>query len=160
LDQANIIVPDLRDTLPPQTEALLVDKSGRVIFPTNRKSVDGDSQWGKVVRAASLETSGTMSGEVDGEDSLFAFAPVQSKTDFIVVYRRPWRVLGEDVGRQAFVLAGISLFSVVLATLAAVLLSRYLTRPLELLSARAARLASGQHGPPADVGRLVGGDEL
>jgi len=160
LDQANIIVPDLRDNLPPQTEALLVDKTGRVIFPTNRKSVDGDSQWGNVVRAASLDVSGTMSGLVDGEDSLFAFAPVQAKTDFIVVFRRPWRVLAEDVERQALVLAGISLFSVVLATLAAVWLSRYLTRPLELLSARAARIATGQHGPPADVGRLVGGDEL
>jgi signal transduction histidine kinase len=160
LDQANIIVPDLRDTLPPATEALLVDKAGRVIFPTNRNFVDADSQWGNVVKAASLDASGTMSGKIDGEESLFAFAPVQSNTDFIVVFRRPWRVLVEDVERQAMVLAGISLLGVLLATMAAVWLSRYLTRPLELLSARAARIATGQHGPLADVGRLVGGDEL
>jgi signal transduction histidine kinase len=170
LDQANIIVPDLRDTLPPQTEALLVDKAGRVIFPTNRKSIDPSTRWGSVVEAASLDASGTMSGQVDGEDSLFAFAPVGSKTDYIVVFRRPWRVLVEEVERQALVLAGISLFSVLLATLAAVWLSRYLTRPLELLSARAARIATGQHGSvageperphaPSDVGRLVSGDEL
>jgi signal transduction histidine kinase len=172
LDQTNIIVPDLQENLPPQTEALLVDKAGRVIFPTDRKSIDPASLWGKVVEAASLDASGTLSEKVDGEDSLFAFAPVQSKTDYIVVFRRPWRGLVEEVERQALVLAGISLFSVVLATIAAVWLSRYLTRPLELLSARAARIATGQHGSTggeherphtgghADVRRLVSGDEL
>jgi signal transduction histidine kinase len=171
LDQANIIVPDLRDNLPPQTEALLVDKAGRVIFPTNRKSIDPATKWGSVVESASLDASGTMSGMVDGEDSLFAFAPVGSKTDYIVVFRRPWRGLVEEVERQALVLAGISLFSVLLATIAAVWLSRYLTRPLELLSARAARIATGQHGStpgepdrpptaPADVRTHVSRDEL
>jgi signal transduction histidine kinase len=160
LNQANIIVPDLRETLPPETEALLIDKAGHVIFPLDRSSIASDPQWASVVRAASTEMSGTTSGMVDGEDSLFAYAPVQSKTDFVVVFRRPWRVLTGDIQRQALVLAGISLFSVLLATLAGVWLSRYLTRPLELLSARAARIATGQQGPPADVGRMVGGDEL
>ncbi len=160
LDQVNIIVPTLRDKLPPSTEALLVDKTGRVIFPTDRALVAPESQWASVVRAAVREDSGAMSGKADGVESIFGFAAVQAKSDFVVVFRRPWSVLIENVQRQAWVLAGILLFGVVVASAAGLWLSAYLTRPLQLLSASAARIATGERVSSTDVHEHVGGDEL
>src|SRR5262249_2743175 len=115
LDQVNVIVPSLRDKLPPSTEALLVDKSGHVIFPTDRELVAPNSQWDAVVHAASHDESGVMSGTGSGEDSLFGYAAVQARSDFVVVFRRPWSVLIEDVQRQVWILAGILLFGVLAA---------------------------------------------
>jgi signal transduction histidine kinase len=160
LDQANIIVPSLRDKLPPSTEALLVDKAGRVIFPTDRVLVAPQSQWAAVVRAAQREESGTMSGRANDEDSLFGFATVQAKSDFVVVFRRPWSTLIEHVQKQAWSLATILLFAVLVAAAAGLFFSAYLTRPLRLLRASAARIATGQMGSATDVHKLVGGDEL
>jgi len=160
LDRANIIIPGLREDLPAHTEAVLLDKAGHVIFPSDRAMVNPSSLWGEVARAARREPSGTLTGKVDGEESLFAFASVEAHTDFVVVFRRPWWVLVQHLRRQAWVLAGILLFGMVTAVAAGLWLSAYLTRPLQLLSASAARIASGQHGPSADVHKLVGGDEL
>jgi len=160
LDQANIIVPSLRDNLPPHTEAVLFAKGGRVIFPTDRFRVAPDSAWASLVERASRAESGAQSGESGGEDSLFGFAAVQAHTDFVVAFRRPWWALVEHVQRQVWVLAGIVLFGVLVAGAAGLWLSAYLTRPLQLLSASAARIATGQGDPVVDVHELVGGDEL
>jgi signal transduction histidine kinase len=160
LEQANIVIPGLRDDLPPFTEALLVDKLGRVIFPTDRVSVAPDSQWARVVRAAEHGQSGTLSGIAGGEDSLFAFASVQASSDFIVIFRRPWSVLSANLRRQARFLAGVLLLGVVVASGAGLFLSAYLTRPLDLLRASAARIAEGQQRPPGVERRVVRSDEL
>jgi signal transduction histidine kinase len=160
LDQINVIVPSLRDNLPPDTEALLVDKTGHVIFPTDRALVAPDSSWAAVVQAAERQESGATSGKANGEDSLFAFAAVQARSDFVVVFRRPWSALVENVQRQVWVLGGILLFGVLVASAAGLWFSAFLTRPLELLSASAARIATGQEASATDVKKLVGGDEL
>jgi len=160
LDQANIIIPGLRDDLPPHTEAVLLDKGGQVIFPSDQAALNRSSQWAEVARAASNGPSGTLTRTLNGEESLFAFASVEAHTDFVVVFRRPWWVLVQHVRRQAWVLAGILLFGMLVAAGAGLWLSAYLAQPLQLLSASAARIASGQHGPSADVRKLVGGDEL
>ena len=160
LEQANIIIPGLRDDLPSSTEALLVDKTGRVIFPTDRVSVVPDSEWAAVVRAAHQAQSGTLSGMADGEDSLFAFATVQASSDFIVIFRRPWSVLTGNLRRQARFLAGVLLLGAVVASGAGLSLSAYLTRPLDVLRAGAARIAEGQQMPPGDEARVVRSDEL
>lgn len=160
LDQTNIIVPSLRDNLPASTEAILADKTGRVIFPTDRALVAPNSQWASVLKAASGAESGSMSGQAGGEDSLFAFAAVQAHSDFIVIFRRPWWVLIENVQRQAWVLAAILLFGVMVASGAGLWLSAYLTRPLGLLRASAVRIATGQGGQSTFLHELVEGDEL
>lgn len=160
LEQANIIIPGLRDDLPPSTEALLVDKLGRVIFPTDRVSVAADSQWATVVQAAEHAESGTLSGVANDEDSLFGFATVQASSDFIVIFRRPWSVLSANSRRQARFLAGVLLLGVVVASGAGLFLSAYLTRPLDVLRAGAARIAEGLQRPPGDVRRVVRSDEL
>ncbi|MET0595157.1 MAG: sensor histidine kinase [Polyangiaceae bacterium] len=159
LEKENLIVPGLREDLPPRTEALLVDKTGRVIFPTDRVSVAADSQWHAAVRAAEHAESGTLSGVADGEDSLFGFANVQAGSDFIVVFRRPWSVLTEHLRHQARLLAGVLLLGVVAAAAAGLFLSAYLTRPLEALRASAARIATGESRPP-DERRVTRSDEL
>jgi signal transduction histidine kinase len=161
LDQVNVIVPSLRDNLPPNTEALLVDKTGHVIYPTDRALVAPNSEWASVVHAANHEESGARSGTAGGEDSLFGFAAVQARSDFVVVFRRPWWALIEHVQRQVWILAGILLFGVIVASAAGLWFSAFLTRPLELLSASAARIATGQESPSTEVRKLAGGgDEL
>ena len=160
LDQANIIVPTLRDKLPPNTEAVLADKTGRVIFPTDRALVAPDSHWAHVVHAALRDESGAVSGRAGGEESLFGFATVQARSDFVVVFRRPWWALIENVQRQVWVLATILLFGVLVAAGAGLWFSAYLTRPLELLRRSAVRIATGQGGPATDVHAVVSGDEL
>jgi signal transduction histidine kinase len=160
LDEVNVIVPSLRDNLPPNTEALLVDKTGHVIYPTDRALVAPSSVWASVVRDAAHAESGATSGAAGGEDSLFGFATVQARSDFIVVFRRPWSALIADVQRQVWALAGILLFGVVVASGAGLWFSAFLTRPLRLLSASAARIGTGQEGPGDEVKKLVGGDEL
>lgn len=160
LEQANIVIPGLRDDLPPSTEALLVDKLGRVIFPADRVSVAPDSQWATVVRAAEHAESGTLSGTAGEEDSLFGFATVQASSDFIVIFRRPWSVLSANLRRQARFLAGVLLLGVVVASGAGLFLSAYLTRPLEVLRAGTARIAGGQQRPLGDERRIERSDEL
>jgi len=160
LEQANIIIPGLRDDLPPHTEALLVDKAGRVIFPTDRVAVAPNSEWATVVRAADHVESGTLSGVSGGEDSLFGFATVQANSDFIVIFRRPWSVLSANLRDQARFLAGVLLFGVVIASGAGLFLSAYLTRPLELLRASAARIATGAQRPPDERRLTRRSDEL
>src|SRR4029450_3661487 len=123
----NVIVPSLRDNLPPSTEALLVDKTGHVIYPTDRALVDPTSRWAAVVHAAAREQSGALSGTANGEDSLFGFAPVQARSAFLVVFRSPWSVLIEHVQRQVWVLAGILLFGVLVASAAGLWFSAFLT---------------------------------
>jgi signal transduction histidine kinase len=160
LDEVNVIVPSLRDNLPANTEALLVDKTGHVIYPTDRALVAPSSVWAAVVREAARAESGATSGTAGGEDSLFGFATVQARSDFVVVFRRPWSALIADVQRQVWALAGILLFGVVVASAAGLWFSAFLTRPLRLLSASAARIGTGQEGPGDEVKKLVGGDEL
>lgn len=160
LEQTNIVIPSLREDLPPDTDALLVDKAGRVIFPTDRVAVAPNSEWAMVVRAADHAESGTLSGLSGGEDSLFGFATVQASSDFIVIFRRPWSVLSANLRDQARFLAGVLLFGVVIASGAGLFLSAYLTRPLELLRASAARIAMGAQRPPDEGHVLRRSDEL
>src|SRR5262249_21517560 len=136
------------------------DKTGRVIYPTDRALVAPDSYWAAVVHDATHKESGVLTGMANGEDSLFGFADVQARSDFVVVFRRPWSVLIENVQRQVWVLAGILLFGVLVASAAGLWFSAFLTRPLQLLSASAARIAKGEDGPATDVNKPVGGDEL
>jgi signal transduction histidine kinase len=161
LDQNNVIIPTLRENLPEATQAVLIDRAGHVIYPTDKPTLASEPGWRSVIEAAAKEAkSGTRSAVQDGEDSLFAFAPVEASTDFVVVFRRPWSVLVSHLHRQAQFLGGILIFGVVVAGAAGLWLSAHLTKPLEQLRASAARLTTGQHSPATELGPLDGGDEL
>jgi signal transduction histidine kinase len=69
-------------------------------------------------------------------------------------------VLSANLSRQARFLAGVLLLGVVVASGAGLFLSAYLTRPLDVLRAGAARIAEGQQRPPAEERRVVRSDEL
>ena len=152
LSENNLITPALRENLPPHTEALLVDARGRVIYPLDRYEATPRSGWAAAIAQAQAGGSGAMTGLADDEDSLFAYAPVQAGTGYAVVFRWPWSSLEVRLLHQAQVLAGILLVGIFAAALVALLLSIYLTRPLESLSAAARRLARGEHPQPVDVG--------
>src|SRR5262249_52281149 len=107
LGEENLITPALRDNLPPHTEALLVDKNGRVIYPPDRYQATPSSDWAAAIHAAVSGSSGAMSGEADGVHSLFAYAPVQASTGYAVVFRWPWASLVIRLQHQAWALATI-----------------------------------------------------
>jgi two-component system NtrC family sensor kinase len=99
-------------------------------------------------------------GVYQGDRSLLAFARVKAHSDFIVIFRRPWSALVEHLRQQAWALLAILLFGVFLASMAGLWLSAFLTRPLALLRASAARIATGQRGAAADLRLMSGRDEL
>jgi signal transduction histidine kinase len=162
LGEENLITPSLRDNLPqPHTEAILVDARGRVIWPPDRYEATPSSDWAAAITQAVHGTSGAISGLADGVDSLFAFAPVHASTGYAVVFRWPWASLTVGLQHQEWALAGFLLIGIVVAVVVALLLSIYLTRPLESLGAAARRIARGEHPEPAqEDGRVARSDEI
>jgi len=159
LDHANIIVPALRENLPPATEAVLIDGRGGVVVAAGESSAPA-TDFVHAVQSSTTAESGVWNGVHAGERSLFAYAKVKAHSDFIVVFRRPWSVLVAHLRQQAWALAVVLLFGVLLASMAGLWLSAFLTRPLELLRASALRIATGQHGPAGELRLVAGGDEL
>jgi signal transduction histidine kinase len=161
LGEENLITPSLRDNLPqPHTEAILVDARGRVIWPPDRYEATPSSDWAVAITQAVHGTSGAASGLSDGVDSLFAFAPVHASTGYAVVFRWPWASLTVGLQHQAWALAGFLLIGIVVAVVVALLLSIYLTRPLESLGAAARRIARGEHPEPAPHDQAARSDEI
>ncbi len=131
LDEANLITPALRDDLPPHTEALLVDDTGRVVFPSDRVRATPSSDWDTVIKKAGRGETGTFSGQAEGEKSLFAYAPVKAATGFSVVFRWPWSALDGELRREAWAVVGILVVGIVLAGLTGLFLAALLTRRLD-----------------------------
>jgi signal transduction histidine kinase len=150
LGEANLITPALHQNLPRDTDAMLIDDTGRIIYPPGRVVAQAGSDEERAIRAAVGGGSGTLTGEVNGQPYLFAYSPVRAATRFAVVFSWPWRTLNANLRQQVWTLAGILLFGFVLAAIAGLFLSAYLTRPLHALAEAATRIARGQqHVPPA-----------
>jgi signal transduction histidine kinase len=147
LNEANLITPALHDNLPPDTDATLVDDAGRIIFPPGRSLAAGGSDWEEAIRQAATGATGTMTGRADGREALFAYSPVRSGTTFAVVFSWPWSTLNANLRQQAWTLGGVLLFGIVLAVIGGLVLSAYLSRPLQALSESASRIARGEHVP-------------
>ena len=86
-------------------------------------------------------------GEANGQKALFAYAPVGAATRYAVVFSWPWRTLTANIEQQGATLGGILVFGILVATIAGVLLSAYLTRPLQALADGAIRIARGISRP-------------
>ena len=149
LAEDNLISPALHENLPGDTDAVLIDETGAVIYPADRPRPSG-SGWAAAVAAATRGTSGTLTAEANGQQALFAFSPVHASTKYAVVFSWPWRTLTRNLEQQGLALGGILLFGLVLALIAGVLLAGYLTRPLQALAAGAIRIARGEPVPAAD----------
>ncbi|HEX2659297.1 MAG TPA: sensor histidine kinase [Polyangia bacterium] len=165
LSDANLITPVLREHLPPGTDGLLIDGHGAVIFPADRIEAAVGTDWaGVIATAARHEMPGTQFGRVAGQETLFAWAPVQAGSGYVIVFAWPWRMLNANIRRQLATLFAVLIFGIVLASLAGLILSTYLTRPLVALAASAARIARGEPLPnvtlpkptrAAEVGALI-----
>jgi signal transduction histidine kinase len=156
----NVIAPSLHDNLPAATDAVLVDDAGEVIYPTDRARAAEGSDWGHAIELAAAGGSGTMTGQAQGQEALFAYAPVGAGTRFAVVFSWPWRTLTVNLQQQAFVLGGFLLFGLVLAGLASIGLSAYLARPLQVLGEGATRIARGERVPASQLPRAAGTEEV
>jgi signal transduction histidine kinase len=156
----NVIAPSLKENLPGETDAVLVDESGEVIYPTDRARAAEGSDWSRAIELAAAGASGTTTGQAQGEEALFAYAPVKAGTKFAVVFSWPWRALTVNLKQQAFVLAGFLLFGLVLAGLASIALSAYLARPLQVLGEGATRIARGERVPASQLPRAAGTEEV
>jgi signal transduction histidine kinase len=158
VDQANVVVSALRNGLPPDVEAMLVDGDGRIVFPTDRERAVPDSDWARAISAATSGSPGTLTDRSSGDESIFAFAPVEASTGCAVILRRPWRVLVVHIRQQVVVLIGVLVVGTLFAALLGILLAAYLTRPLEALSRSAARIALGLHEPAGETRPAPGGE--
>jgi signal transduction histidine kinase len=150
LAEDNLISPALHENLPSDTDAVLVDEHGQIIYPADRPRPLPGSGWAAAIAAATRGASGTLTAEASGQQALFAFSPVHSSTKYAVVFSWPWRTLTKNLEQQGLALGGILLFGLVLALIAGVLLAGYLTRPLQALAAGAIRIARGEPVPAAD----------
>jgi len=132
LEEANVLVPALRQDLPPRTEALLVDGEGRVVYPPDRLMAVPGSDWAEAIRRGTRGESGTLMGHAQGEDSLFAFSAVKAAPGFSVVFRWPLSALDGELKRESLLLAGILLVGIVLASITGLLVAARVTRRLDL----------------------------
>ncbi|HVR62550.1 MAG TPA: ATP-binding protein [Polyangia bacterium] len=151
LSETNLITPTLRDNLPPATDAVLVDEMGEIIDPPDRSRAAAGTGWARAITAALTGATGSLSGQANGQEALFAYSSVRAGTPYVLVFSWPWRKLTTNLTQQAWTLAGILLFGLVLAAIAGLMLSAYLTRPLEALGAGAIRIARGEHVPSMTV---------
>jgi signal transduction histidine kinase len=156
----NVIAPALHENLPPETDAVLVDQHGEIIYPTDRARAAEGSDWARAIMLAAAGGAGTTTGEANGQDALFAYAPVKASTKFAVVFSWPWRALTANLKQQAFTLGGFLLFGLLLAGAASVVLSGYLSRPLQVLGEGAIRIARGERVPAEQLPRAGGTEEV
>jgi signal transduction histidine kinase len=156
----NIIAPSFHDNLPVETDAVLVGEGGEVIYPTDRARAADGSDWSRAIQLAAAGETGTMTGQAQGQEALFAYAPVKASTNFAVVFAWPWNTLTRNLKQQAFTLGGLLLFGVLLAGVASVVLSTYLARPLQVLGEGAIRIARGERVPTSQMPRAAGTEEV
>src|SRR5882672_7876049 len=156
----NVIAPSLHDNLPRETDAVLVDETGEVIYPTDRARAAEGSDWSRAIELAASGSSGTMTGQAQGQEALFAYSPVKAGTRFAVVFSWPWRTLTANLKQQAFTLGGFLLFGLLLAGVASIVLSAYLARPLQVLGEGATRIARGERVLASQMPRAAGTEEV
>jgi len=142
MGEDQLATPVLRDNLPPHTEAILVDRQQRVLYPPLRNSL-GEG-WQEAAVQVDKGQSGTRHTWAAGKEYLVAFAPVGADTPYSVMFRWPWQDLNRGLKRQMLKLALILLAGTVLAGGLGLWLSSYLTRPLSMVGATARKIAAGE----------------
>ena len=155
LPNDRVLTPGLRHTAGPEGEFAVVDRDGRIIFPAGEQSL-AHSGWAAAFHELSLGNSGTLHPRVEGEDFLYAYAPVGVGT-WGLAMRWRWNALSADIEQQVKTTALLLLLGIVAAGLFGVLFASYLSRPLVELGEIARRLARGEPGGAVASRR---GDEI
>ena len=153
----NVIAPSLHENLPRETDAVLVDESGEVIYPTDRARAADGSDWSRAIELAAGGRLGHDDGAGAGAGgAVRVLARQGAARRFAVVFSWPWRTLTANLKQQAFTLGGFLLFGLVLAGSASIALSAYLARPLQVLGEGATRIARGERVPASQMPRAAG----
>jgi len=100
LAEDNLIAPALHDTLPRDTDGVLVDETGQIIYPPDRERAAEGSGLAEAIAAAARGGSGTLTGYAEGQKTLFAYSSVRAATPYAVVFSRPWRTLTANLEQQ------------------------------------------------------------
>jgi signal transduction histidine kinase len=160
LAEDNLIAPTFQVNLPRDTNGILVDESGEVIYPSDVARAADGSGWARAIAAASRGETGTLTENANGQEALFAFSPVGASTRYAVVFSWPWRTLTVNLKQQAVALGGILLFGLLATAFVGVWLSGYLTRPLQALAEGVIRIARGEPFPKPDRLQPAGTEEI
>ena len=135
-----IVAPAIADALPIGTEAAVVSKSGKPIYPAGLARTGG---WERALGKAP-GAPGAFVLEEEGERWLYAHAPV-AHAGWGLVFRWRWSSLNDGLQRQRRLLFGILALGGALAVALALFSSRWQTQPLEaLVRARTAELETAQ----------------
>lgn len=140
-------------------QAFVLDAEGRVLLHPDAAAVaeSRDVSLPSVPLGSRPAGPGTARYLLGGEPYVAGYAPVANARWAVVVERREAEVLAPAEQAWRLALAGITA-STLLALLAAIWLSRALTRPLRTLAAAAQAFAAGD--PAAPLPQLPPGDEL
>jgi signal transduction histidine kinase len=127
----------------PPGDVILVDAQGRLLY--SQHATTSDPSWIPVLgQAAGARRAGVVRRTAaNGEDALFAYAPV-GVGQLSLVYRWPWSVLDVQLDRLIRLLWRTLAGGLAVALAFALLFSGYLTRPLKELGEVARRIAEGQ----------------
>jgi PAS domain S-box-containing protein len=157
--------------LPPDSTVTLIDRDGTVVarYPDSERWVGRSMPEVPIVREVlTRRAEGTAQAiGVDGKERLFAFVPLQAvadqgqsgDADLYIVVGIPTQVAFADVNRVVLRnLAGLGLVAVLALVSAWLVGDLFIMRPVNVLSAAMARVAtadfSGRVGPPYSAGEL------
>lgn len=146
-------------------QAFVLDEMGKVLLhpdPAVREARRDYSQWIELPSDGMPGLVGTARYEIDGEVRIAGYTDIPHFGWTVVVDRPEAEVLAPAVATRNLAFAGL-LLSLLLSTVAAVLLARGLTRPVQNLAAAAQALGAGnptaplpQNADPAtELGTLI-----
>ena len=167
LSNDRIISPTMTGSLPPETEALLVTRSGGIIFPPRLVHSAG---WDRAIAEAPLAPASAFVASEPAQENgaqrrfVYAHAPV-AHAEWGLVFRWPYERLDRGLQGQLRLLLVILAFGGALAILLGFVSSDYVTRPVvELAAAVRALGAARKRGetatPFAAPGAAQRSDEL
>lgn len=143
-------------------QAFVLDEMGKVLLhpdPAVREARRDYSQWIELPSAGMPGIVGTARYEIDGEVRIAGYTDIPNFGWTVVVDRPEAEVLAPAVATRNLAMAGL-LFSILLSTVAAILLARSLTRPVRNLAAAAQALGAGNPTAPlpqnSDPGTEIG----
>lgn len=146
-------------------QAFVLDEMGKVLLhpdPAVREARRDYSQWIELPSAGMPGLVGTARYEIDGEVRIAGYTDIPNFGWTVVVDRPEAEVLAPAVATRNLAMGGLFL-SILLSTVAAVLLSRSLTSPVRNLATAAQALGAGNptaplpqnSDPETEIGTLI-----
>src|SRR5262249_45121634 len=133
--------------------------AGRGIYPPGRPRGGGGSRGAPAVAAPPNGAPGTPVRGTGGRKEPVPHPPLGAGARDAGGFALPWRAVTAESEQQRGAPGGIVVLGIIVATIAGVLLSAYLTRPLQVLADGAIRIARGDR-PPAAAPPPAGTEEI